>query len=63
MTRHVAGQAPWRVGKWLPSEYLDLPWFACDRGGWFGKGLTGRSFPTHAEAIDYATRMARTLPL
>ena len=35
------------------------PWFACDRGGWFGKGLPGRSFKTHQEAITYAAKMAR----
>jgi hypothetical protein len=50
--------APWRVGKYHPSETGDLPWYACDRGGWFGKGLPGRSFKTHTEAINYATFMA-----
>lgn len=51
----------WQVGKWAVGEYVDLPWYACDRGGWFGKGLPGRSFSTHAEAIAYADRMVRLL--
>mgnify|MGYP006928163392 CR=1 FL=1 len=52
-------EAPWRVGKWHPSEQGTFPWFACDRGGWFGKGLPGRSFKTHQEAITYAAKMAK----
>ena len=51
--------APWKVGKWPPGEYVDKPWYAHDRGGWFGAGLPGRSFATHAEAITYATKTAR----
>jgi hypothetical protein len=53
--------APWRVGRWKRGEYADKPWYACDRGGWFGRGLPGRSFKTHAEAITYAVKMARFL--
>lgn len=51
--------APWKVGKWPPGEYVDFPWYACDRGSWFGRWLPGRSFKTHAEAIDYAVKSAR----
>ncbi len=54
---------PWRVGKWARGEYVDKPWYACDRGGWFGCGFPGRSFASFGEAIVYADRMARTLPL
>lgn len=53
--------APWRVGKWHPDDADELPWYACDLGGWFGKGLPGRSLKTHAEAISYATYMAGIL--
>ena len=53
--------APWRVGRWLDGEYVDKPWYACDRGGWFGRGLPGRSFTTHAEAMNYAVKMCRLL--
>ncbi len=59
--RERAGNAPWRVGKWCWCESYDKPWFACDRGGWFGKGLPGKSFGTFSEAMEYATRMARAL--
>lgn len=55
--------AVWFVGRWARGEYVDLPWYACDRGGWFGKGLPGRSFKSHAEAQSYADRMVRMLPL
>ena len=54
-------EAPWRVGKWAVGEYADRPWYACERGGWFGRGLPGRSFRTHGEAMDYAVRMCRLL--
>ena len=53
--------APWRVGRWPKGEYADLPWYACDRGGYFGKGLPGGSFKTHAEAMSYAVKTARYL--
>lgn len=59
--REFVGKKPWRVGKWCWCESFDKPWFACDRGGWFGRGLPGRSFKTYAEAMEYANRMARTL--
>lgn len=49
----------WRVGRWAPGEYVDLPWYACDRGGWFGPGQAGRSFKTHAEALEYANRIVQ----
>lgn len=52
---------PWTVGKWAEGEYVDHPWYACDLGGWFGRGLPGKSFPTFAEAMNYATMMARKL--
>lgn len=54
-------EGEWKVGRWAPGEYVDLPWYACDRGGWFGKGLPGRSFRTQAEAMAYADRMVRLL--
>lgn len=53
--------APWKVGKWAPGEYLDYPWYACDRGGHFGHGLPGASFRTWAEAMSYAVSTARLL--
>lgn len=53
--------APWKVGRWPRGEYADKPWYAHDRGGWFGRYLPGKSFRTHAEAIDYAVRTARYL--
>ena len=61
--RRPNSTAVWFVGKWARGERGDLPWYACDRGGWFGKGLPGRNFKTFAEAQSYADRMARTLPL
>ena len=53
--------APWRVGRWAPGEYADYPWYACDRGGWFGRGHPGASFATWGEAMSYAVGMARLL--
>lgn len=58
-----APQRSWRVGKWAAGEQGQYPWFACDRGGWFGKGHPGQSFRTHGEAVAYAHRMAVSLPL
>lgn len=52
-------QSTWKVGKWR--EYADLPWYAHERGAWFGKGLPGASFATHGEAIAYVSRVWRAI--
>lgn len=59
--REHVGNAPWHVGKWYWCETDEYPWFACDRGGWFGKGHPGQSFRTHSEAMEYAAQTARIL--
>jgi hypothetical protein len=61
MNRWRRPTAPWKVGKWHPSEAGDRPWYAHDRGAWFGNGLPGRCFKTHAEAFAYAFFMATLL--
>lgn len=50
---------PWRVFKGVGPDYGDRPWMACDRGGWFGAALPGKSFRTHDQAIRYATMAAQ----
>lgn len=47
----------WKVGKF--DEYVDRPWYAHDRGRWFGPGQAGRTFATWEEAFAYADRKAR----
>lgn len=49
----------WRVGKFAPGEQGTRPWYACDRGGWFGPGQSGRTFKTWGEAFAYADQKAR----
>lgn len=47
----------WKVGKF--DVYVDRPWYAHDRGRWFGPGQAGRTFATWEEAFAYADRKAR----
>ena len=54
----IRAEAPWKVGRWAEGEYVDRPWYAHDRGAWFGRYLPGQSFKTHAEALRYARYMA-----
>ncbi|AID58879.1 hypothetical protein PBI_GAIA_60 [Mycobacterium phage Gaia] len=51
----------WRVGKWPLGGCMDKPWYAVDRGGWFGKGLPGHSFKTHGEAMAYVDRVVKAI--
>jgi hypothetical protein len=47
----------WKVGKF--DQYVNRPWYAHDRGRWFGPGQAGRTFATWEEAFAYADRKAR----